>query len=56
MLLKTRGHFGLAAEYYLHFTSPIRRYPDLVAHRALQALLAGQTEHAPSLIPGRQNL
>jgi len=46
------GHFGLAAEYYLHFTSPIRRYPDLVAHRALQALLAGQTEHAPSLIPG----
>jgi ribonuclease R len=46
------GHFGLAAEYYLHFTSPIRRYPDLVAHRALQALLAGQTEHAPSPIPG----
>ena len=46
------GHFGLAAEYYLHFTSPIRRYPDLVAHRALQSLLAGQTEHAPSPIPG----
>ncbi len=37
------GHFGLAAQYYLHFTSPIRRYPDLVAHRVLQAALSGQT-------------
>ena len=35
------GHFGLGAEYYCHFTSPIRRYPDLMVHRVLTALLDG---------------
>ncbi|MGZ8547656.1 MAG: RNB domain-containing ribonuclease [Sulfuricurvum sp.] len=50
------GHFGLGFERYTHFTSPIRRYSDLIVHRLLKAIKAGDTEESSYVLRNIESL
>ena len=50
-----RGHFGLGFPSYAHFTSPIRRYPDLIAHRAIKSVIHGKKEAKDVVHPPKRD-
>ena len=53
---ENKGHYGLGSTCYTHFTSPIRRYPDLIVHRILKEVLSGQYKNEENLESWKERL